>query len=227
MATQLRYSFLVTLLFTAMLFGNAQNIAFSYKGDWSSWQPLSKSGFSWDSSTWGGDELQFSAYTDMSGFIFKSHGGREIFKFQITNFRLPSKEERKRHLKDKEPYIYYGTVDYYVNDYYPTAEELAKNNRLVIPDPRNDQTPSVMRHTICEIKINPYKDNPQTYNIFFDNIGIAVDVQGMKFGEGKNSFQMGTKRRKNKGRVTANIVQSVLLFPIGLGSWLWNPVYDN
>ena len=28
----------------------------------------------------------------------------------------------------------------------------------------------------------------------------------------------------NKGRLIANIAQSVLLFPIGLGSWLWNPV---
>lgn len=39
----------------------------------------------------------------------------------------------------------------------------------------------------------------------------------------------GQKKHTNKGRVVANIAQSILLFPIGIGSWWWNPVreYDK
>lgn len=160
---------------------NAQSIAFAYKGDWSSWMPICGSGLDWNSSRWGGDELSISRYTNMSGIILKSAGGREIFSFQITNFRLPDKKERKAHEKSGQWFSFYGTVDYYVNDEYPTAEALAKGNCLVIPNPRTDKTPSVKRHTVCEIRIAPFKKDPQVWNLFFDGIGIGISTQGLKF----------------------------------------------
>lgn len=39
-------------------------------------------------------------------------------------------------------------------------------------------------------------------------------------------FAYKTKKIKS-GRVVANVVQSILLFPIGLGSWLWNPARET
>lgn len=159
----------------------AQSIAFSYKGDWCSWMPIGGSGLDWNSSRWGGDELRISRYTDMSGIILKSAGGREILSFRITNFRLPDKKEIKAHEKSGQWFSFYGTVDYYVNDEYPTAEALAKGNCLVIPNLRTDKTPSVKRHAFCEIRIAPFKKEPQVWNIFFDGIGIGISTQGLKF----------------------------------------------
>lgn len=36
-----------------------------------------------------------------------------------------------------------------------------------------------------------------------------------------------TKKKVKGGRVIANIAQSILLFPFGLGSWLWNPTRET
>lgn len=172
---------ILIFLGVSTLESNAQSIAFAYKGDWSSWLPIGGSGLDWNSYRWGADELRISRYTDMSGIILTSYSGREILSFRITNFRLPDKKERKAHEKSGQWFSYYGTVDYYVNDEYPTAEALAKDNCLVIPNPRTDKTPSVKRHTVCEIRIAPFKKEPQVWNLFFDGIGIAVSTQGLKF----------------------------------------------
>ena len=174
-----RHLFIVCLF----SFGNAfsQEISFAYKGEWSSWMPICGSGISWSVSKWGGNELTISRYTDMSGIVLKSPGGRDIFSFRITNFRLPDKKERKAHEKSGEWFSYYGTVDYYVNDEYPTAAALAKGNCLVVPNPRTDVTPSVKRHTVCEIRIAPFKKEPENWNIIFDGIGIGISTVGIKF----------------------------------------------
>lgn len=158
-----------------------QSISFNYKGSWSSWEPICGSGLSWASSGWGGNDLQISRYTDMSGLLLKSPGGITVFSFQIPNFRLPDKKQRKEHLKSGQFFTFYGTVEYYVNDEYPTAEMLAKNDRLVIPNPRRDTTPTVKRRASCEIKIAPFKKEPEVWNLFFDNIAIAISTQGIKF----------------------------------------------
>lgn len=192
------------LCFTISVVCYSQKVCFSYHGDWSSWQRFPG---------------KVRAYQDGSGLVLVSDSGKEYFKFHIRNFSRPSKQELKNHEKNQQWFSYYGSVEYYVNDTYPTADALAKASCFVIPNARQDQTPSVLRCTTGEIRIYPYKNNPKTYNIFFDNIGIGLSVKGLEFE--------GQKSSKNKGRVAANIVQSVLLFPIGLCSWWWNPVYDN
>ena len=197
----------ITSAFVIPNYANAQwQESFNYYGDWSSWQPK---------------EGKISHYSDESGIILKTDGGRTYFRFQITNYVAPTKKQRKEHLKSGEWFEYTGIVEYYVNDAYPNAEALAKANHFVIPNPRTDQTPSVMRKTTCKIRVQPYKKLPSNYNIFFDNIGVAIAISGMTF--------QGQKKHTNGGRVVANIAQSLLLFPIGIGSWWWNPVreYDN
>lgn len=179
---------------------------FNYRGDWSPWQK---------------EYGQISHYADDSGIILKTSGGQTYFSFKINNYAPPTKKQIKEHLKSGQWYEYTGTVEYSVNDAYPTAEAIAKASRFVIPNPRIDQTPSVLRRTTCRISIQPYKKLPSNYNVYFDNIGVAISIQGMTFE--------GQKKHTNSGRVVANIAQTLFLFPIGIGSWWWNPVreYDK
>lgn len=171
----------ILIFLSTALNANAQSIAFSYKGDWSSWIPICDSDRYWGTYSWGGTSLKISRYADMSGIILKSPGGREVFSFQISNFNFPNKKTRKEHLKTDKWFVLYGTVDYYVNDNYPTAEDLAKNCLLVIPNPRSDQSPSVKRHTTCEIRIAPFKKEPTCWNVYFDGIGIGISTRNLKF----------------------------------------------
>lgn len=175
--------------------------SFNYCGDWSSWQP----GYG-----------KLSHYNDDSGIILNTPGGQPYFRFQITNYVAPTKKQLKEHLKSGEWFEYTGIVEYSVNDTYPNADALAKASKFVIPNPRTDQTPTVLRKTICTIRIQPYKELPANYNVFFDDVGVAIDISGISF---KNQ-----KKHTHGGRVVANIAQSIFLFPIGIGSWWWNPV---
>lgn len=44
---------------------------------------------------------------------------------------------------------------------------------------------------------------------------------------GPKTHITSTKKKVKGGRVVANIAQSLLLFPFGLGSWLWNPARET
>lgn len=181
----------------------SQKICFNYKGYWSDWEHVY------------GDA---SRYDNGAGVVF-SEGGLPFFSFQITSFVEPSREQLKEHRKTKEWLEYTGYVEYYVNDKSPTAGHIAKQCELVRPNPRRDITPTVKRRAYATIRIAPYKDYPEVYNLFFDDIGVGVSIEGVRF-TGKNRKNT---RRKRK-RIVANVFQSVLLFPIGLGSWAWNPI---
>lgn len=152
----------------------SQRLCFYYKGAWSKWDTsYNVSGFKSNS---------IKRYKNLSGCILKTDPGQiTYFNFEINNYSLPSKKEIKRHWKNDEWYTYTGTVEYYVNDEFPTAEALAKNNRLVWPDPRTDVTPNVKRTTSATIKIAPFKKEPEVFNIWFDNIGVGFSTQGLKF----------------------------------------------
>lgn len=174
---------------------------FNYKGSWSKW-----------SKAYG----EISHYEDESGIVLQTSGGLVYFKFQISNYVPPTRKELRAHLKSGEWFTYKGTVEYSVNDQYPTAEAIAKANSFVKPDPRRDITPTVQRRTRCTIKIAPYKKLPSCYNVWFDGIGVGIDISGLSFH--------GQKKLIRPGRVVANIVQTIVLFPIGIGSWWWLPV---
>ena len=157
---------LVFLILVCSIVTNAQQVCFNYKGSWSSWESCPG---------------RISKYTDDSGLVLKSAGGIKFFRFQINNYCKPTKKEIKEHYKNKQSFSYYGTVDYYVSDRYPTAEDLSKASVFVIPNPRSDQTPTVLRHTVCEIRILPYKKHPEIYFIAFDNIAVEISIQGLKW----------------------------------------------
>lgn len=182
----------------------AQNVCFNYMGSWSDW-----------SRTYG----DIKKYSNGNGYLLDMNG-LKYFSFQITSFFSPTKKELKEHLKTKEWFEVNGIVEYYVNDICPTAKDVAKRNFFVIPNPRVDKTPNVRRATSATIKIAPYKNKPEVYNIWFDGIGIGLDVRGLKFEGDKPN-----KGRRNR-RLIANIAQSIFLFPIGIGSWWWNPINE-
>lgn len=161
----------------------AQQICFNYKGAWSEWRPSSLY-----ADIYGNRESVLESFeiiyghiyvdSDFGGISLEEHGVT-YFKFRIDYpFQVAPKKVRKEHLKTGEWYVYKGTVEYYVCDAYPTAQDLAKINYLVTPDPRSDSTPCVKR--ICKdatIKIAPYKKRPVCYNIWFDGIGVGIDIQ--------------------------------------------------
>ena len=178
---------------------------FNYKGSWSKW-----------SKVFGGE---LSHYHDESGIVLTTSGGLTYFKFQINNYVPPTKRERKDHLKSGKWFAYTGIVEYSVNDMLPTAEAIAKAARFVKPDPRNDLTPTVQRRTSCTIKVAPYKALPSCYAVYFDGIGVGIDIQGVSF--------QGEKKRIRPGRVIGNILQTVILFPVGIGSWWWTPIKEG
>ena len=104
-----------------------------------------------------------------------------IFSFKITNYIPPTKQQIKEHYKKNQYFEYTGTVEYLLDEFSPTAEDIAKKSFFVHSDPRTDITPIINRRTSCIIQIAPYKKLPQLYNIWFDNIGYAIDLRNMIF----------------------------------------------
>lgn len=177
-----------------------------YRGAWSDWKK--------ENSIYGS---MIAKYSDGSGFVLKTSGEVEYFSFRINHYMPPTKDEIKEHRKNGMWFEYSGVVEYYVNDFRPTAEAIAKACYFVKPDPRRDETPVVKRTAPAKIRIAPYKTRPECFNIFFDNIGVGLQIdKELKFQD--------EKPRNRGGRIVANIIQSIFLFPIGIGSWWWNPV---
>ena len=132
---------------------------FCYKGQWSSWD---KHYFP--------DYMRISSSTysngDIIGLSLSDSGGNVYYKFRINNYTPGQKE-------------FTGTVEYYVNDSFPTAEALAKANYFVRPNYRTDQTPSVKRTARATIKIVNDEKKPQVFNIWYDNIGVGFSVRNV------------------------------------------------
>lgn len=79
--------------------------------------------------------------------------------------------------------MYSGTAKYYVCDDYPTIEAAMRANTVIVPYEtwRERNRPKVKRTTNATIKIAPYKDHPKVYNIWFDNVGLGIDLNDNYF----------------------------------------------
>ena len=88
-------------------------------------------------------------------------------------------------MKNELWYEYSGFVEYYVTEQYPTitailrAFEFPKFNC----NSGSDGNPCVKRTARATIKIAPYKKRPKCYNIYFDNIGVAIDMEDSFFNQ--------------------------------------------
>lgn len=158
--------FLTLLIFPAISCYTQYSESFCYKGSWSDWK------------YWNGN---IAGYPNRSGLALRTAGGITYFSFKINNYVPPTKKEIKQHLKNNEWYTYSGVVKYCVDDLSPTIEDIARKNFFVYPDPRISDRPIETRESQCTIKIAPYKKQPWCYNIFFEDVGVALNIQGIIF----------------------------------------------
>ena len=135
-------------------------ISFCYKGQWSVWE---KQLFEIDKIY-----RSFSPEDGWLKFSLADMGGNVYFSFLITDYQKGKKE-------------YYATVEYYVNDSYPTAEAIARANKFVRPNHRTDITPSVKRTTRAYVKILNDESEPDVFNLWFDDIAFALSVRDVNW----------------------------------------------
>lgn len=135
-----------------------------FDGYWSEWTNL-------------GAEI----HGNYDGFIIylKKEGPWEHrFKFDINFMSFPDKKQRKKDIKANKWYVFSGTVEYYVSAEYPSALSNFRQNKgpLFISAKAKNGRPSTKEKSIATIKIAAFKDRPKTYNIFFDDVAIAIDL---------------------------------------------------
>lgn len=122
-----------------------------------------------------------------------------FFRFWITNYTTPDKKDIKKHYKTKTKWIYQGYVEYYVCDVYPTFEDCLRELERPLYETDIQRTSYQEKLTMikanqirktgsfspigykkvtkpAEIWIMPYKKYPKVYNIWFDNVGYAIDL---------------------------------------------------
>lgn len=128
-------------------------------------------------------------YGGYNGFIiYDSSDGPwyPYFKFTISNYYIPSdKGIRKNNIKNNSWYEFSGTVEYYISDDYLSAYENFKKKSgpsFVAPKPFQDKGRPVKKITSrARIKIAPFKDHPRVYNIWFDKVGLGIDLNDIHF----------------------------------------------
>ena len=136
---------------------------------------------------WGNwNTSSFEIRGSYSGFMFynETQGPWDCyFKFSIDNYRLPDSKQRKKDYKLGIWYEFTGTVEYYICDDYPTIYDLFKSSRrATFVNPQNpDGRPTKKVTSKAIIKIAAFKDYPVCYNIWFDNVGLGIDLNNFHF----------------------------------------------
>lgn len=162
------------VLFTFMSFAHnsfAQRYACGYDGYWGKWSEF-------------GSGISFRGYYNSFVIYYSTdHPSEYFFKFTINNYYKPDKKEKKYHLKNNIWYSYKGTVEYYVNEKYPTIKDVFKKfgcPSKYFGERYSSRPPVKIKRTAqAEIRISPYKKNPNTYNFLFDDVGFGVTLDGI------------------------------------------------
>lgn len=91
---------------------------------------------------------------------------------KIDNFPAKiDKKEKKRRIKKDESYQYNGTIEFYLSETNTNVLDWVKSFGIMTSDPSFKGAYKVSYPAI--IKIKPYKDNPELYMVYFNNMGIA------------------------------------------------------
>lgn len=147
-------------------------ISFSvyFDGFWSPWITSS------EAQVYGNYE-SFVVYTDADG------PWNYRFKFTIHDFKVPTKKQRKKDLKDNKYYEFSGTVEYYVSDENPTIlETYRKKKGPCFIDAKSDNGwPTRKVVSRAKIRVHPFKDYPRIYNIWFDNVALGISLNKTYF----------------------------------------------
>lgn len=156
---------ILCLLFCASYSSSAQIKACGYfDGYWSKWA-----------------NLNAEVHGNYDGFIIylENEGPWEYrFKFTINFMSFPERKQRKKDIKENKWYEFSGIVEYYVTDNYPSIISIFRANKGPMFAPlklKNGQTAKKVKSR-ATIKIAAFKDRPKTYNIFFDNVALGIDM---------------------------------------------------
>lgn len=108
-------------------------------------------------------------------FIIYEHGkhpSQYIMKVKLFAMRIEEdKKIKKKRIKSGQWYQYSGSVEYY------TKRELERFSNIIQTWPYTPNTSNGKCHTVAAtIKIQPYKKKPEVYNIFFENLGIGIQL---------------------------------------------------
>lgn len=133
---------------------------------------------------WNQPAYQLNIQGNYDNFIIYDsfyHPSNYMVKIIINNFRYNiDKKEKKRRRKENLFYEYSGIIEFYLltNESPSTTKQWVYNwnSRNFIPQKDDNIFPSKKIEYPAIIKIEPYKDLPTTYNIFFDGYGIAFSI---------------------------------------------------
>lgn len=179
---------LIIVLFTSnSTYSQFIGVNYYYQGVWNGW----------DGTGWN----KYDLYGSKHGFRVYEHGKRPadfFFRFWITDYKTPDKKDIKKHYKTNTKWVYYGYVEYYICDVYPTFENCLKELRRPL---YKEDTQWFYEEKLALVKANqirktgsfspigykkvtkpaqiwilPYKKYPKVYNIWFDNVGYAIDL---------------------------------------------------
>lgn len=122
----------------------------------------------------------YTAYGTNAQFIIYdkyNHPSSYFFRVVITNFDFPDAKRKRKHLKTGEWYQYSGYVEY-----VPQRDGKGYSLDAFV---RSFQSGNCYSNhekvkTKAIIKIAPYKKEPQTYNVWFDNYGIGLILNWKK-----------------------------------------------
>ena len=161
----------LSLLFCITFDGNAQ-IRFNayFDGYWAQWF----------------DANNAQIYGNYEGFVIhtKEEGPWNYrFKFTIDKFNVPDKKQRKKDIKENKWYVFSGTVEYYISDDNPSALENFRKNRgpSFIPAKLQNGRPTKKITSKATIKVAAFKDLPRVYNIWYDNVGLGINLNTIYF----------------------------------------------
>lgn len=141
---------------------------------------------------WGQWKKHYSEYTghcsykiygNYSGFIVyysSSHPSEYILKFQIDSYTPPTKDLIKYHYKNNIWHEYSGYVEYFIDSSYPTIKSALKSWTFAFVSNRAESIKKTARATV---KIAPYKKHPKVYNLFFEDVAIAIDLGDWRFSQ--------------------------------------------
>lgn len=106
--------------------------------------------------------------------VYYYHPGNFTIRVKINY--MPSeipKKIMKMRLKSGEWYEYSGTIEYFTRS---GTSDITKDIERWTSAPSGNDEGVIKVTKPATIRIMPYKKNPETYNILFDNVGIGITL---------------------------------------------------
>ena len=166
---------IIVILWLVVISASAQlSLSAYFDGYWSEWKH--------DSSY----SPTAKIHGNYSGFIIYlvSEGPWEYrFKFTIDNMNFPDKKQRKKDMKADKWYEFTGTVEYYVGNQNSTALSIFRQVKgpNLYPRVLSSGLPAKKITSRATIRIAAFKDLPKVYNIYYDNVGLAISLGTIYF----------------------------------------------